>query len=144
MNNQQKQRLAELLHALDKVLTAKLAAKEEQTEPARPHQELIDAMNQHSDALAFVRIGVIDGEEYFVYVTDPQWKEDKSYLVTNRFSKKEAVEYSREIFEEFIQKGKKKNEQIRETQKRVSEAFEKTMAHLESHLITETELGHPV
>jgi hypothetical protein len=138
------QRLAELLQALDKALTAKLASKEEQTEPAHPHQKLIDFTNQDPDALVFVRIGEIDDEEYFVYVTEPQWEKDKSYLVTNRFSKKEAVEISRVIFEQFIQKAKKKNEQVREAQKQITEAYEQTMKYLDSQLITKTEIGHSI
>ena len=58
MNEQQIQRLAEVLQAHDKALSV----KEGQTKSrlTRPHQELIDLQNLQPDALAFARIGVIN------------------------------------------------------------------------------------
>lgn len=52
-------------------------------------QQMIEFAN-NPEALAFVKMGTIDGTEYYILVDYPLWKDDKEYVVRTDMTLAEA------------------------------------------------------
>jgi len=112
---------------------------EQETEP-RPHEELMVEFAQNPNALVYVRIGTIEDVEYYMYVTDPVWQDDKVYFVSDHHDEEAAIALSKEIYAEFKEKVQEYNERILSAQSQVKDAYVAAMEELQSQLITGTEV----
>lgn len=82
----------------------------------RKHAVLMTQYAMDEDALVFVKIGEIHGEEYFVYVTTPLWEDDREYAVRNDMTVEEAKHDAIETFNEYNAKRYAINEGIEKAQ----------------------------
>lgn len=112
---------------------------ESELEP-RPHEELMVEFAQNPNALVYVRIGTIEGVEYYMYVTDPKWQDDKVYFVSDEHDEETAIALSKEIYAEFKEKAQEYNERILSAQSQIKDAYVAAMEELQSQLITGTEV----
>lgn len=112
---------------------------ESELEP-RPHEELMVEFAQNPNALAYVRIGTIEGVEYYMYVTDPKWRADKVYFVSADHDEETAIKLSKEIYAEFKEKAQEYNDRIFSAQSQIKEAYNAAMKELQSQVITGTEV----
>lgn len=54
-------------------------------------QEMVNYAN-NEDALAFVRLGEVNGTHFYIYVEYPLWRDSEHYVVRNDMTVAEAIE----------------------------------------------------